>query len=349
MITIQRNVLRPAAWLDGADAVYMPFLTDAESREMWMCYTPYIANLENVRLLPYDWLLLGEHGLLIESLDPMMPLNPAKARHVAAFADGLATLHIPEREVVVDEPCVLLGNHSSHYHWLLYYLPRLISRERMPELGRLRLVVGDNILPQQVESLRLLGIGESQLMQLSGDAVYRFETLWVPSALMDRMHVHPAVLRWLRRTFIGSESPRPRGRRLMTSRRDAPSRHLVNEEEIAAALAPLGFELLRCGELGFAEQVRLFSESEAVVGGTGSALSNAVFVPAGALMMELHNYHAARFLDFLCMQLGQYYERVVGELDDSTSDVRVHIADFRIPLDSVMARLRMAGISRRRG
>jgi capsular polysaccharide biosynthesis protein len=165
--------------------------------------------------------------------------------------------------------------------------------------------------------------------------------------LTDRMHVHPMALRWLRRTFTGTENPRKRGRRVFTSRRDAPLRQLVNEEELVAALAPLGIEFARCGAMGFAEQVALFSEAEVVVGGTGSALSNAVFVPGGALMMELHNYAGAKFLDFLCMQLGQYYVRIIGELRPQSPGVLLHNCDFYIDPGELIARLGAEGVQPR--
>jgi capsular polysaccharide biosynthesis protein len=338
------RVLRSAPWLEAAEAHRLPILSEAERSEMWMCFAPELVHLEEVRLIPRDWLLLAPHGLLIESLDPMMPLKPAKAAHISAYAKGEATLELPEGERTIEEPCVLLGNHSSHYHWLLYHLPRLIALERVAELRDLRLIVGDNILPQQLESLGMLGIGAARLLRLPADAVYLCKSLWVPPALTDRMHAHPAALRWLRRAFTGSESPRPRGGRVLTSRRDAPIRHLVNEEEVAEALAPLGFRLARCGALGFAEQVRFFSEAQAVVGGTGSALSNAVFVPSGSLMMELHNYQGALFLDFLCMQLGQYYERVIGELRPQAPGTKLHNCDFYVSPELLRQRLAAAGI-----
>ena len=97
--------------------------------------------------------------------------------------------------------------------------------------------------------------------------------------------------------------------------------------------------------MGFAEQVRLFSEAEAVVGGTGSALSNAVFVPSGSLMMELHNYAGAKFLDFLCMQLGQWYARVIGELRPQSPRVLLHNCDFYVAPDKLIARLAAEGVA----
>jgi capsular polysaccharide biosynthesis protein len=333
-------VLRPEAWLAAAEAICLPFLSDAEAGELAMGFAPYVAHLADVRLLPDDWLLLGDHGLLIESLDPMMPLNPTKATCISAYNGGVATLELPEDEVVLDEPCVLLGNHASHYHWLVYHLPRLMALERIADLQSLRIVVSDRILPRQLESLALAGISESRLLRVKPGNVYRCASIWVPSALTYRLQVHPAALRWLRRTYIGSESPRARGRRLFASRSDAPIRHLVNEEELVRELAPLGFELIRGSELRFAEQVKLFSEAEAVVGGTGAALSNVVFMPAGSLMMELHNYHAAQFFDALCERLGQRYERLIGELRPNAPGIRVHDCDFYVPPASLRARLR---------
>jgi hypothetical protein len=82
-----------------------------------------------------------------------------------------------------------------------------------------------------------------------------------------------------------------------------------------------------------------------VVGGTGSALSNAVFVPSGSLMMELHNYAGAKFLDFLCMQLGQWYARVIGELRPQSPRVLLHNCDFYVAPDKLIARLAAEGVA----
>lgn len=331
-------ILQPREWLEAADAITMPVLTPAEWAELPLGPVPYLASVENARLLARDWLLLGEQGLLIESLDAQMPVNPVKAHHIAAVDGAIATLSLPGRETRIAEPCVLLGSHPMHYHWLCYFLPRLLAVERHPHLAAMRLVVGDDLSASQQESLRLAGIGEDRLLRLGPDAVHLFDELWVPSMLTWRLAVHPAALRWLRRTYLGTDAPQPRGRRLFVSRRDAALRHVLNEDEVAALLGRHGFETVAAGRLGFGEQARLFSEAEWIAGGTGSGLANIVFAPRGATLVELHNYTAADFFRVLCAELGQRYERLQGEVRPANG-VRLHDCDFTVPLAPLEALL----------
>lgn len=338
MAALTVPVRSPDEWLQGADAMVVPLLSPAEEAECRLGFSPYLASVEGARLLPLDWLLLGDHGLLIESLDAQMALRPTKAHHVAAASGGSATLDLPDREERIAEPCVLIGSHPAHYHWLTYYLPRLVALERAPELAGLPLLVGDNLTAGQAEALRIAGIDEGRLRRLARGAVYRFDELWVPSLLTWRLRVHPVALRWLRRTYLGTDAPGAGKRRLFVSRRDASIRHLLNEDEVVALLARYGFETVEAARLGFGAQARLFGEAEWVVGGTGSGLSNIVFAPPGATVVELHNNDAADFIEALCPALGQRYVRIMGNIRPELGKL-VHDCDFTVPLAPLEALL----------
>jgi capsular polysaccharide biosynthesis protein len=56
---------------------------------------------------------------------------------------------------------------------------------------------------------------------------------------------------------------------------------------VLEALSPFGFEKVDPGTLTVAKQVRLFAEAELVVGAHGAGLSNLVFCPEGAAVLEL--------------------------------------------------------------
>lgn len=339
MAALTVPILGPDEWLRGADAMIVPLLSAAEEAECRLGFRPYLASVADVRVLPHDWLLLGDHGLLIESLDAQMPLRPTKAHHIAAASGGRATLELPDREARFAGPCVLLGNHPAHYHWLTYYLPRLIALERASALADLPLVVGDSLTAGQAEALRVAGVDERRLLRLAGGAVYRFDELWVPSLLTWRLTVHPVALRWLRRTFLGTAAPAAGRRRVFVSRRDASMRQLLNEDEVAALLARHGFETVAAARLGFGAQARLFGEAEWVVGGTGSGLSNVVFAPPGTTVVELHNNDAADFIEALCPALGQRYVRIMGAIRPEHGKL-VHDCDFTVPLAPLEALLR---------
>ncbi len=90
-------------------------------------------------------------------------------------------------------------------------------------------------------------------------------------------------------------SQRPRKRRLYVSRRGHPMRVMVNEVALEAALIRRGFQIVRPERMGVADQIRLFSEAEAIVGPTGAGLTNAVFAAPGCKVIEIQPENFASF------------------------------------------------------
>lgn len=303
-----------ADWLVRADAIVVPAEIEPAWRGLPWRYRPYLASVPGVTLLGGEWLLYSEDaGLLVDTLHQSLAANPSRSPWVAAAQGDAVTLRLPAAVSRVSEPCVLLGSRPSYYHWLVDCLPRLLTIAQQPELSSLRLVVGADIAPAQLEALAMLRIAESRLLRVAPREACRFDTLWVPSLWSDEFHLHPAALLWLRRNLIGRATLPHDGSRLFVSRRDAAMRHIVNETQIEALLAGCGFRTVLAGEMPFAEQLALFSRAQIVVAGTGSGLSNIVFAPTDAVYVELHNFErGAEFIRFLAAQLGQRYERVTG-------------------------------------
>lgn len=307
--------LRPHRdWLARADAIVVPAnIEPAWSGLPWR-YAPYLASVPDVTLLGGEWLLHSEAaGLLIDTLHQSLAVNPARSAWVESVDGNRVALRAPAKIQAVAEPCVLLGSRPLHYHWLVDYLPRLLTISQQPSLSAMRLVVGTDISAAQLECLAMLGIGESRLLRLAPGEACRFDTLWVPSLWSDEFHLHPAALLWLRRSLLGRAALAHDGSRLFVSRRDAGLRHIVNEAEVEAVLARHGFRTLLAGRMSFAEQLAAFSRAQVVVGGTGSGLSNIVLAPVDAVYIELHNFErGAEFIRLLAGQLGQRYERLTG-------------------------------------
>lgn len=87
--------------------------------------------------------------------------------------------------------------------------------------------------------------------------------------------------------FAAWRAPAPTGRRLLVSRKDARLRRLTNEDALAEALAPHGYEVATPGALPLEEQIRLFSEAERVIGVHGAGLTNIAFMHPGGRVTEL--------------------------------------------------------------
>jgi capsular polysaccharide biosynthesis protein len=66
-------------------------------------------------------------------------------------------------------------------------------------------------------------------------------------------------------------------------------RRVLEEDKLVAALAPLGFVELRPERLSIAEQAALFAEAEIIVGPTGGAMTNMLFMQPGARAVVLYN------------------------------------------------------------
>jgi capsular polysaccharide biosynthesis protein len=336
------------AWYAAAGAVVFPVpLPDVSAhgyQRLAATYEPYVARVPGATLLPGNWLLVSPRGeLLCEHLHQTLHERPhTRAHHFAAVDGRRVTLELAPMAPQIDEPCVLVGGSPSHYHWLVENLPRVYAASLLPELRGLKLVVDAALAPVQEESLRLLGIGADRLVRIDPVRPQPFRTLWVPSLLAESFSLHPAALHWLRAAFVADVPAVGPGRRLFVSRRDAAQRRLVNEDEIVAVLAPLGYRTVVGSALGFAQQVEAFARAETVVGVAGAGLANILFAPRTATVLELHNLPAgAEFFKRIAQQLGLRYARGVGEclpqpgVIANNLDFRIDAAAFRKWMDEI--------------
>ena len=114
----------------------------------------------------------------------------------------------------------------------------------------------------------------------------------VPRKEGKRGHLDPEALRWLRETLgataAGNSRPQSAaGERIYISRRDAATRRVVNEDEVVDFLKSQGFEVVVAGKLPLSRQIAAFANAKVIVGPHGAGLSNMVFAPPGAKVIEL--------------------------------------------------------------
>lgn len=77
-------------------------------------------------------------------------------------------------------------------------------------------------------------------------------------------------------------------RRIYLSRKDAPRRRMTNEAELTQRLKRLGFEIRHLEGMTIAEQQELFGSARVVVAEHGAALTNIVWCPANATVVDIH-------------------------------------------------------------
>lgn len=121
---------------------------------------------------------------------------------------------------------------------------------------------------------------------------FQVDRLIVPDHDYNESDFAPWKGKFLRRLFPASG--KPARRLLFCGRKDEKRRRLHNEDELFARLAPLGFERVSTAGKSVAEQARLFSEARLVVAVHGAALTNIVFTPPGALLIDMQSRDSPR-------------------------------------------------------
>ena len=230
------------------------------------------------------------------------------------------------------------SNQRYYFHWLLDVLPRLeILRAYRPEI---RQIYVDRALPFQRESLATLGVTDERTVDAAEVGVATADELWVPCHQVRTGHLPPSwVLELLRRTFSRERRPGGARRRLLISRDRASKRRLTNEDELAAALAPHGYERVRLEDLSVSAQARAFADAESIVATHGSGLANLVFCQPGTRVLELFPGSRYDLFARIAASVGARHETILGVAD---GDVPSLHRDFVVDVRDVVRRARTA-------
>lgn len=270
-----------------------------------------VRRLEKVRVLSGDpaWYLLTTDDLLY--VDDMANANPEMSEYLrVSAANGRTILQLDTPRAEVKDASFLLGGSRNYYHWMLDYFPRLGIAEAAPSLP---LLINRDLTRFQRECLDHLGIAETRLVSVAMPSIIQCAKLVAPLATCHEQELHPDAARWLRDKFIEPVPPKRRAR-IYVSRADAMLRRVVNEGELVAALRGLDFEIVVPGMITVSDQARAFSQAEIIIGPHGSGLTNIVFAPEGAHVVELSATRRRHptFIEKLARGLHLNFHRVQG-------------------------------------
>ena len=260
-------------------------------------------------------------------------------------ADGatvIASLPRPYREI--DEECILVGGDDNYSHWLFRNMLKLSTLDRAGLLHAYPWLVNSDLKNYQSEYIRLLGQAPERLIKVERQAVIACRRVLVPALHISSQAVTQGV-QWIRERFAHLlTAPAQAARRLFISRRDGTRRSVLNENELFAALAPLGFESIVPGEMSVAEQIATFSSARSIVGAHGAALTNMIFAPPGATIVELTS-GATEHMNLFRKLARSTQQRVVtivsADYPVPAAEVNYH-TDYRVDIDA--ARTAVAGI-----
>lgn len=173
--------------------------------------------------------------------------------------------------------------YHNHSHWLTAHLPKLLLLKARGLLGDL--VLPERRTPAMRASLAMLGIDEAAIRAIDPARPLAVGRL----TLVETDRFRPALVRSVRDAFaegaVGLGGPATR--RVFISRAKARGRRLTNEEALTPMLRQAGFEMVVMEDLDFAAQVRLMQETAVLVAPHGAGLTNMIFAPAGAQIIEI--------------------------------------------------------------
>jgi hypothetical protein len=264
--------------------------------------TPYVTVADEARVETSYWSVIHGDSLYAAEVHGRNVANSPWVRGLAAPDMAAFMMFLPEPTFRVDDPCVHVGGDENYCHWVTRSLLKLSLLG--DEFRGVPWLVNGDLRRHQLEWMELLGVDAERHVRAPANAVGACRRLVVPSCLRN----HPRMIdgiAWLREQ-VADQMADAATELLYVSRQDATRRRVSNEEEIIAALVPLGFRVITPGNMTVAEQIRAFSAARVIVAPHGAALANLVFAPAGTLVVELVSEALLHMNDFrvLAGQMG---------------------------------------------
>ena len=241
---------------------------------------------------------------------------------IFAAEDGAVWLTAPkddETAMVLDEAFTLLGAYSQVFgHWILEYLPKLLTAWMSAELPVMTVLIDDGMPPQLRESLELLVPEGTQIVELASARTALVHRLWcAPSPgyapVYQRVNEKPEPERTFPPARFGTMARAMRSRlastvagsgsdeRIFLARKADQHRKLVNHQVVEAVAQARGFRVVYPQDMSFAEQIRLVRGARLIVAPSGSAALLGMFAEPGAKLCLLNHPYTVEHMDLMAL------------------------------------------------
>jgi capsular polysaccharide biosynthesis protein len=246
----------------------------------------YVATIPQGRAVGCDGAIVSGRDELI------LPLSPEfdGLRRIPGRHSVMTRLRLPKPKRIEGTVAVLATLADTFYsHWMLEMLPRvqLLRAAGYDPADLDGIYLRRPTRAFELESLEAAGVPIDRIVDCRANPHVVADRLVVPSTLREVFEATTLSCDYLNDLFPVVPDGEPT--RLYLSRSGTTHRRMVNEEEIVAALEPLGFVTVRPETMSVADQARAFAGAEAVVAPLGSAMANYVFCRPGAAIVEMQN------------------------------------------------------------
>lgn len=233
---------------------------------------------------------------------------------------------------------LLFTGSSAHYHYLIDGIGNL-SDDTLASADTI-FVDADLSVDQQdfLRDVLHTRTGRSFAVVPIPPGAYRVSNVLVP-----KNKAHPVRVRSVRHFTLHLRETTGEGRRLYVSRRKASIRQLVNEDAVLERIRTRHHvDVVEAEDMSLAEQVRLFSHAEFVIGPHGAGLVNMVFSARPKGLLEFWHSVKQPFFGNLSKSLGISYVAargmpVTGNGQDWRKDNAPFTVDEELALKAVDA------------
>ncbi|WP_299820741.1 glycosyltransferase family 61 protein [uncultured Pontibacter sp.] len=228
---------------------------------------------------------------------------------------------------------------NNYFHWMFDSLPRMHLLEKAGLLHKMDwFVVPKHNLPYQKDTLRLLGIPNTKIVEGHDVHHVQADTMYASTFVRNIEHIPMWACQYLRDKFlpIAQKIIQP-PKRIYISRQDSDARNVTNEVQVIALLEKYGFKKVVLSDFTFAEQVSMFQSAEAIVGPHGAGLTNLVFCQKGTQVIELFakEYLLTLYTD-LATKVGLDYNYLISHTYPKATNLRQAMnKGIQVPLDKL--------------
>lgn len=274
---------------------------------------PYVALLSNVLALGGTrYTAAGDH-ILHDEVAAFQHVEDAAVKYHRANLSpaGNVVLNFQLKPANwVDAGVSIMHEYSNNYfHFVAETLPRMILAEEAGLPPQVPYIVERDLHPNMMQLLKVVNDTGRPVLPVESDTMYRVGSLYLPSdvtsvvdsyeagevgrqSCLDVIRIRKAVAR-CKEKFPSHGCAR---KRKIYAGRSGGLRQLTNQQELEAALAARGFEIIRTDGLDVQTQIAIFRDAEVIIAPTGAQLTNVVWTEPGTQVIVLASDHPSHQL-----------------------------------------------------
>ena len=267
----------------------MPKMTDGGFLRKY----PMIAEVDNARILGDSNVILNEDSnACIESIvfNPKVNNKIFGSNYLDHFLlEDEVNTFVASKNNYFNE-AIFIGSSWNFGHWIHNHLARLIYFDEAKI--ELPIVINANTPKNYIESLKLLGFKEKNIIYLKAGEVNFFNKLLVPTMPWHFDHTEgmwwtPNSFSTLRNYFSIDHHAENKELKIFISRKDTTHRRLENEDKIFNELKKFGFIRITPSKISIEEQVELAGDASVVISPPGAGAFLFLFMKDSAKFIEL--------------------------------------------------------------